>query len=145
MLHVVSYFLLNQWLWTITWGIYHIPLNIFFMYVLLRITNNMGKLHLFLLTVGANFFSAILYSAFVVGVLVFGCGMQYLPNQCPVMSLITRLQASLSMGVMYALIQSGFFLLIPRKYSIYWLHALGFAILSNLLTGLMVYKMLPGY
>lgn len=145
MLHVVSYFLLNQWLWTITWGIYHIPLNIFFMYVLLRISSNEGKLHLLLLTIGANVFSAFIYSAFVVGVLVFGCGMQYLPNQCPVMSLLTRLHASLSMGVMYAVIQSSFFLLIPRKYSLYWLQVLGFAILSNVLAGFMVYKMSPNY
>lgn len=145
MLSSISYFLLSQWLWNITWGIYHIPLNIFFMYVLLCITHHAPRLHLFLLTFSANIFSFIVYSAFVVGVLIFGCGIQYFPHQCPVMSSITRLQASLFMGVIYSIIQSGFFLFVPRKYSIYWVHALGFAILSNLLAGMMVYKMLPSY
>lgn len=145
MLNVVGYVLLSQWLWNVTWGAYHLPLNIFFMYVLLSITQDMSKWRIFSLTLAANVFSAIVYSAFVVGVLIFACGLEYLPNQCPVMSVFSRLQASLSMGVIYAFIQSIFFMIIPQRYSIYWIHALGFAILSNLMAGIMVYKMLPTY
>ncbi|BDC34083.1 hypothetical protein Noda2021_00410 [Candidatus Dependentiae bacterium Noda2021] len=145
MLSSFGYFLLSQWLWNVTWGVYHIPLNIFFMYMFLRITQDMGKLHLLALTIGANIFSAVVYSAFVVGVLIFGCGLQYLPSQCPVFTVYGSLQASLFVGAIYAVIQGVFFLLLPRRYSMYWIHALGFAIISNLMASIMVYKMLPTY
>jgi len=69
--------LLSEWLWSITWGIYHVPIAIVVMMFLLKRNTNLRMVPAVLLSVSSNLFSFALYTLAIVGGLIFALGFEY--------------------------------------------------------------------
>ena len=70
-------FFLSEWLWSITWGLYHVPINIFVMLFIFKRYTKANVVRAMVAAFCANIFSLSVFTAFVVGVLVKFVGIEY--------------------------------------------------------------------
>ena len=134
-------FFLFSWLWGITWGIYHIPINIFVMFLLLKRYAKIAFARATLASFFANLFSQVVYTCFVIGVLIYLVGMQYTPKEG--LSVIYPAWASFSLGFIYAGLQALFFWFLSFHFKLN-VHKLFFlSLISNSITALLIYLFLP--
>lgn len=133
--------LLSQWLWNVTWGWYHIPINILFMCFFLKLFVRVSIIPAVFISIFANLYAVALYSAFTVGVLMYACNLNLDPNiPFPVAD---PFHASFYLGAIYIVLQFTFFLLLNVFYKLSMFKALLVIIASNMLTAWAVYWLLP--
>ena len=142
MLSFFADFFLSEWLWSVTWGMYHIPVNIFIMFLLTKLTVHYGTRSTMLLTVSANIFGLISFTILVGSIIIFVIGLNYLPAESAYNGEYSRFAACLFLGIVYAVLQSFFFYLINKRYKIQLLHMIAIALLSNVIAAQCVYLLL---
>ncbi len=142
MLSFFADFFLSEWLWSVTWGMYHIPINIFIMFLLTKLTVHYGSRSTLALTVSANIFGLVAFTVLVGSIIIFVVGLNYLPSESAYSGEYSSFVASLFLGIFYALLQSFFFYLINKRYRIQLLHMIAIAMLSNIMTAQVVYLLL---
>lgn len=137
----LGHFFLSEWIWSITWGMYHIPCNMILMLFFFKFFLRIGMVPTVLMVVSSHLVAFFLYSLFVVGGLIYGVGLQYGPEVGSSM-VPTPLFACLFLGIIYAALQGLCFVVINRFYHFHVSWALVLAVVSNLLTALVVYLLL---
>ncbi|MCL5876163.1 MAG: hypothetical protein M1114_06870 [Candidatus Dependentiae bacterium] len=142
MLSVIADFFLSEWLWSITWGLYHIPVNIFIMFLLTKLTVHYSTRATLLLSLLANIFGLIAFTILVGSIIVFVIGLNYLPAESAYSGDYSSFAASLFLGIVYALLQSLFFYLVSKQYTIQVWHMISIALLSNVMAAQFVYLLL---
>ena len=138
----IEYFLLNSWLWSMTWGIYHIPINILVMMLLLKFIARMKIIPSILMSFFAKVFSTVLYTLIIL-FLVFVVKLKFVfPDIYQGYTQINSLLACISLGVIYSFLQIIFFWIVSRFYVI----NVGFMVMisfaSNIVSALLVYNFL---
>lgn len=136
-------FMLSEWIWSITWGIGHIPINIILMYLLGKFVIRVNSSYLFLLTVLSQIFAIVAFSAIVVGVIVCIIGMNHLPSESALDEKYNVFFASMAIGIIYALLQSLFFYLLSKRFTINVTAMTIIAFLSNITAAQIMYLMFP--
>ena len=81
MLSFFADFFLSEWLWSVTRGMYHIPINIFIMFLLTKLTVHYGSRSTLALTVSANIFGLVAFTVLVGSIIIFVVGLNYLPSE----------------------------------------------------------------
>lgn len=142
MLSFLSDFFLSEWLWSVTWGMYHIPVNIVIMFTLTKLTVHYSTRSTLLLSVAANLFGLIAFTVLVGGIIIFIIGLNYLPSESAYSGEYNKFYSCFFLGVMYALLQALFFFLIGKRYKISVLHMMIIALLSNIIAAQFVYLLL---
>jgi len=135
----VGYFFLNTWLWSMTWGFYHIPINIFVMLLLLKFVGKFSIIPSILMSFFSKVFSSALFTLIVV-FLVFVIHLQLqvdMSNQS-----INVLLACICLGTVYAVFQMLFFVILNRFYTLNMRIVMLISVVSNVLSALLVYKFL---
>jgi len=127
--------LVSEWIWSITWGFYHSFINVLIMLVLFKLFLGIRIVPAVLLSFFSQLTSFLFFNLFVIVVLIFGFGIEfsldvgwpYIPDQ---------FYATLYLGLIYALLQTGFFVILNHYYKVHvsWVIALTF--MSNCLTTL---------
>ncbi len=141
MLTGIGSFFLDQWLWSVTWGWYHIPINTLLLIFLLNIWVGMRFWRACLISLLLNGMSFAIYTGLVVGILMYAAGMEYvMPSDGDVVSWpIWR--PTLFLGIIFMLLQ---LLLIFIARSCYTPNSMmklyGVIIMSNLLAAFFSYK-----
>lgn len=135
---MIGQFFISEWLWSVTWGISHNIINILLMLFLCKFFLRIPIISAVLLSFFAQLFAFSLYTAFVVGVLMFVFGLEY-DVTASSMLLPGPLYACLFLGVIYAFLQMIFFFLIRFYYKIPCIRISVMSLISNLLTALLVY------
>lgn len=141
-LHTINSFFLSEWLWSMTFGIYQIPLAIFFMVFFIRYGAQMRWMPALLLALLANLFSFIVYTMLVVVLLIFIARHEFYPeelHQVPNFGYAVGAYV----GLIYTLLQTIFFSIMQRKHSIALWRIILISLLSNLLAAWCVYLFLP--
>ncbi len=139
---MVADFFLSEWLWSITRGLWHIPVNIFIMFLLTKLTVHYSTSATFLLSLLANLFSLIAFTILVGSIIVFVLGLNYLPSESAYNGDYSSFVASLFLAVVYALLQSLFFYLISKHYTVALWHMIAIAFLSNVMAAQFVYLLI---
>lgn len=136
----VEYFLLNHWLWGMMWGIYHIPVNILLMMLLLKVIARFKIVPSILLAFFSKVFSVIAY-ALTILVLVYVVKLEFVfPKEIQSYKPINPLLASVYLGIIYAFFQTVFFWIVSRFYSINVGFMAMIALVSNFISAILVYK-----
>lgn len=133
-------FLLSEWLWNVTWGWYHIPVNIFMMLFLLKFFGRMRIMPAVLMAVFSQLFSFLVLSAVVVVVPVYLLSLQFIPYDCYVQQPMHTLAICLSLGALYFVLHTLFFILVNLFYSLNLRLLTLIALVSNGLSALLVYR-----
>jgi len=141
----VGSFLLSQFLWAMTFGFYHVLFSFVAMFLLLKLWERLPFISSFLLTLFAHIVSVsflmVVVKLGVIDVLQY----QYVPDH-PCVPHYNPWYACLALGLTYAVLQSCFLLVLSMHYT--WLdrwRTLFIVVMSNLMSSIVVYKLLPAY
>ena len=139
-IQAIEYFFLNTWLWGMTWGIYHIPINMLVMLVLLKFVGRLKIVPSVLLAFFSKVFASALYTL-IVFFLVFVVKLQFVPKIDLVDSdSINVLLACICLGIVYSVFQALFFLMVNKFYALNIRLTTLIAFVSNIITALLVYR-----
>jgi len=134
--NMIGNFILSEWIWSVTWGIYHIPCNIIIMIILLKFFLRLNMVAAVFLSIGAQLFSVAALTIVTIGTMLVlgkGGGPETYANTP------TPIHAFVCLGLIYAILQSIFFVFIAQRQAMHlsWLVAITF--ISNNLTVLFIY------
>jgi hypothetical protein len=141
-LKTVIDFFISTWLWAITWGIYHVPVNIFVMFFLLKFVGKFKIVPSVLLAFFSKIFAVTSYSL-IVFLIVKIFGLKFIPEiNVDNAQAINILLACISVGIIYSILQSLFFFIINKFYSINLRITILISFVSNIATALFIYRFL---
>lgn len=142
MLAYLHYFLVSQFIWMITFGIYHIPLTMLWMFLLFKFWDHVRLVPAILMSFFANITVVMTLVVLVRGI-VFGLfDYVYIPAGAAYKPWV----ASLSFALTCMVIQSLFFVAVSKKYKGLHLYRICvIVVMSNLMSAVLVYKLLPRY
>lgn len=136
----ITDFLFSQWIWNITWGVYYLPVNIFVFFVLLKIVGKFSVLNSAVYSFFSNVVSFLLYSLFVVGVLVFLMGYEYIPQDPYTQQVLDATKPTVSLGIIYTILQSALLIFKFRNNVAGLVRLLALIIASNIISVLIICK-----
>lgn len=132
--NVINHFLLSEWLWSMTHGSYHVAINIFVMLTLLIFVLKMRTVPAVFLTISAHIVAVGVFTAFVVGVLMYGLHITYNPETDHVYLIPNTFFSCVYLGLIYACLQSLFFAVVNIWYALRMHSMITIAFLSNSIT-----------
>ena len=134
----ITTFIIDEWLYSVSWGAYHVPIAIFIMLFLFKVVLRMRMIPAVFLTLIANISAMSLFS---VSAMVVAHMNTYNYAHIP-QELYHPLIIAVGLGLIYATLQTLLFFIISRRYALKLPHAIAVSFLSNILAALSVY-MLP--
>lgn len=133
-------FILSQWLWNVTWGWYHIPVNIFMMLFLLKFFAHMRIMPAVLTSVFSQIFSFIAFSLVTIIGPIYVLGLKFVPYDCYTHSLPHPLLVCLSLGGIYFVFNIIFFAILNVFYAFNFRLMILIVLVGNILSALLVYR-----
>ncbi|MFC1845568.1 hypothetical protein ACFLX2_00395 [Candidatus Dependentiae bacterium] len=133
-------FILSEWLWNVTWGWYHIPVNIFVLLFLLKFFGGVRIVPAVLISVFSQIFSFFFFSAIVVVGPMYAFGLKFVPYDCYAHTPTHPLVICFSLGGIYFILHLAFFAIVNTFYAINLKLMTLIAIVANILSALLVYR-----
>jgi len=136
-LNRVINFILDMWLWNMTWGWYQVSLACIFMWIFIVFMGRMKGSTALLLTLGSYVAAFSVYSLFVVGVLMYWLQWKWVVDSVSAYMPTNVLVVSLYLSAIYTFLQSIFFIILKKKYFIVLSTIFVVTIASNSLAALL--------
>jgi hypothetical protein len=133
-------FLLSQWLWNVTWGWYHVPVNVFVMLLLLKFFGYLRIMPAVLIAFFAQIFSFIALTIIVFLGPIVSMGLEFKLYDCYTAPALNPLAVSLYLGAIYCVLHIIFFLIVNSFYSLNMRLVTLIALVGNTITALLVYQ-----
>jgi len=124
-------FILDMWLWNMTWGWYQVSLAFVFMWIFILFMGRMKSGTALLLILGSYAAAFSVYSLFVVGVLIYWLQWEWVADTVSAYAPTNILIASLYLAALYTFLQSLFFVILKEKYCIVFSMIFIVTVLSN--------------
>lgn len=137
----IGTFFIDQWLWSITWDWYHIPLSMVIMILLFRFFLRMDIIISVLLALGSIAATFITFTFFVVSVLIGLFKFRY--EAALGLDVADSLHACIYVALIYTTLQAVFFIILNRYYTIEYRHMIIVSLVSNLISACFIYQLLP--
>ncbi len=137
----IASFILDEWLYSISWGAYHIPINIFIMLFLFKCVMGLRMIPAVFLSLFSNITAMVVFALFAMSVAHFIDIVSYAHTP---QELYNPFAIAIGLGIIYATLQSLLFFIISRKYTFKLRQAIIVAFLSNMVTALCVYSLPVG-
>ncbi len=141
---VLSQLFISEWIWGLTWGLYHNVINILFMLSLLKLFLGIPIVSAVLIAFSAQLAAFMLFNLFVISILILGFGIEfdvlqgwsYVPDQ---------FYAIFFLGLIFVLLQGLFFFVFNSYLKLRLSLVFVIIIISNALTVLTLNLMLPSH
>lgn len=143
MLEHMGAFLIDQWLWNVTWDWYHIPLSIFLLAVFFKFFLRLNVIASVLIAVSSTISSFIVYTFFAVGGLIYLFNFNYQEALQGKAVVADSLHACMYVGMIYTLLQAVFFVVLNKYYSIKLPKMIVAAFIANMIAAVLVYLVVP--
>lgn len=138
-LKTIEFFFLNTWLWSMTWGLFHVPLNMLIVIVLLKFVGRFKLISSILLAVFAKVFSVALY-AVIIGFFLVVLDLQFVPpGEFGNSQGIDVLFASICLGLVYTAFEVIFFFMVNKFYALNVRVTILIAFVGNIISALLMY------
>lgn len=131
----IAQFLLSEWIWSVTFALGMVPIAIVLMFILFWAVERYSMLKAFMLSLVAQVFALSIFSSIVIGLLVKLLGVEMLADQ----AVLGPLAASLSLALIYTILEGCFFWIVSTYSSVYMARALLIAAFSNVMAALLIY------
>jgi hypothetical protein len=139
---MISQLLISEWIWGLTWVFYHNFINVLIVLLLLKLFLGIRMVSAVWLSCCAQLITFLFFNIFVIGVLVLGFEFEYDAFQGWVY-IPDKFYATFFLGLIYAFLQSLFFLLVNRYYKLHLSWVFVIVLISNSLTALLINLFLP--
>ena len=134
----ITTFIIDEWLYSVSWGAYHVPITIFIMLFLFKVVLRMRMITAVFLTLIINVSAMALFSVSAMAIAhISTYDYAHIPQE-----LHHPLIISIGLGLIYATLQTILFFIISRRYTLKLPPAIAVSFVSNILAALCVY-MLP--
>ncbi|MGB8366941.1 MAG: hypothetical protein WCD44_01150 [Candidatus Babeliales bacterium] len=137
LLQSIANFILDMWLWNMTWGWYQVSLAFIFMWIFIVFMGRMKSGQALLLILSSYVVSFAVYSFFVIGVLIYWLQWEWAADSIAAYIPVNVLVASFYLGAIYTALQTLFFVMIKEKYCIVFPMIFFVTIASNSLGALL--------
>jgi len=134
----IASFILDEWLYSISWGMYHIPINIFVMLFFFKCVMGMRMILAVFLSLLSTLVAMVAFSIIGMSIAHFVDIEEYARTP---QDLYHPFVISFGLAGIYAGLQSLLFFMLSRYYSFRLSHAITVAVLSNIITALCVYSL----
>jgi hypothetical protein len=142
---VFGNYLLSVWLWGMTWGIYHTPFAIFFLFFALKLFTRTSVVSALLLSIVANAISSVVFALFIRYVLVGVLDFVYIPETPQAKISEHMCFIALSLAVVYSMLQAIFFACVRTRYALPLSRVITLCCVANGLAAWCVCLLLPLY
>lgn len=139
----IGNFLIDQWLWQITWDWYHALVLLLCMTLLFRFVLRINSIAAVLLSLSSIVATIATYTMFVVGILMYVLRFSYHELVIDQAMVADPLQACIYLGIVYTVLQTLYFAILNRYYRIPWQRMAIITVLCNALASAITYLMLP--
>jgi len=133
-----SNFFLNTWIWGMTWGIYHIPINVLVMLFFLKVVGKFKLMPSILMAVFSKIFASVFYT-FIIVFFVYVAKFQMTFDTFRPINVLLE---CICLGIISAIFQVLFFVFLSRFYSIDIRFTTMIVFISNIISALMMYRFL---
>ena len=131
MMYTWAQFILSEWIWSVTWDMYHIPFNIIVMILLFKFFLRIDMVRAVCMAMFSQFFAFLLFSlCALMAMNLIGVGGG--PESYTVVP--KPLYATLLLGLVYAVLQIIFFACTRLRYQVAFSTLVALVIISNNLT-----------
>lgn len=137
MLTTMSHFLLSEWLWSVTRGGYHTPINIFVMIGVCIFILRQKTVPSVLLAVSASLFSFFLFTG-----IIYYLNPEYIHEHDQTYIIKGLMASCLYLGAIYAALQTVYLFLLSLMFSMNLQRLVGAIWASNLITAWIMYRVL---
>lgn len=143
MLTRIGNFLIDQWLWNVTWDWYHIPISVFVLTVFFKFFLRINVIASVLIALSSAVSSFITYTLFVVGGLIYLLNFRYEEVLQGKAMVADPLHACLYVGIIYTVLQAVFFVILNKYYPVQWGKMITAAFVANMVAAGLVYLVAP--
>lgn len=126
-------FLINELLWSLTWGKFQVSLSFILSWMLFVFIGKLRTLPAIVVTITSYLFAILTYTAFVAMLFVNFFKWRYIEGGSYVASPV---HASLSLGIIYSVLQGLFYLIISKRYRFSALLFFFLSLVSNIVSAL---------
>jgi hypothetical protein len=137
MLTSVSHFFLSEWLWSVTRGGYHAPINIFVMIGVCIFILRQKTVPSVLLAVSANLFSFLLFTG-----VIYSFNIDYVPGHDDIYVVKGLLATCIALGAIYSVLQTVYLLGLRMLFSMNLSPLIMMIWASNFITAWIMYRAL---
>ncbi len=136
MLNVIGDFLLDKWLWSVTWGWNQIILGLILMWMSLVFFGRKISVAALILTISAFLFAFVVYSVLIVGIFIYLFEWKFvsLTEEYVVLNVLS---ASVWLGMIYSSLQGIFFFILSKWYRLVLMRIFLIIIFSNISSALL--------
>jgi hypothetical protein len=131
LLNTCAQFILSEWIWSVTWDMYHIPFNIIVMLLLLKFFLRIDMVYAVCMAIFSQFFAFFVFSICSLGAMYL-IGVGGGPESYTVVP--KPLHATLLLGMLYSVLQIMFFAWRHSRYKVSFSTLVALVIMSNNLT-----------
>jgi hypothetical protein len=140
---LIGDFFLTVWLWNITFAWFYPIVTGLIMFLIVRVVMRYKRTRSLMIAFGSQLFSYTMLTVLVVGGLIHGLCWEFDPVSFQqAMGIKNELASTISLGMLYALFQSGYFLLGRFIYSYNYMVYLIMVWISNALGVMMTYMLI---
>jgi hypothetical protein len=126
-----AHFFLSEWIWSVTWDVYHVPFNIIITLILLKFFLRINMVRAVCLAIFSQLFAFLVLSICAMGAMyIIGIG----GGPDSFMVVPKPLYATVFLGLLYALLQTIFFMCIYFRHKIPLSYLAVIVLISNNLT-----------
>jgi hypothetical protein len=141
----VAHFLLSEWLWAVTWGFYHIPLNSILLFIMLKALCRMKVLSAAFWALISQLFAFFAYTFIILGVIHPFFAFDTYSYDFHTYQTMHPVIICLSLGAVYSVFQIIFFYCVHRYNALNLSKVVIAILLSNMIAALFVSRYLPFY
>lgn len=135
---MITSFILDEWLYSISHGVYHVLINVFVMLFFFKVVISLRMIPAVFLTLIVNIIAGVVFALFAMAMVYYIPVDKYAHTQ---QELYSSLVMAFGLGTMYAVIQSILFVIISRIYHLNMHYAIIVAFISNAISALCVYAL----
>jgi hypothetical protein len=143
MIQTVAQFFLDQWIWSITWGLYQSIASVMVLTLLSWFLMRCSLISSFFIASTSQLFALILLSLFVYGGIVVLGGFTYPSTHEGLTQPLSLIEVALLLGITYTILQLLFFKLFKVTFEVPYYITIILVLLSNMVSALWAYWSLP--
>lgn len=143
MLERIAHFFLTQWIWSVTFGLHQLLIAFVLFFLLLKLWDHLTWVKALLISVGLTAGAFLVFYITTVGIVVWMLDVQYILPANPYEDRVNVFTSAISVAFIYVIIEYALVLFARRWVKIQVFNVMVSAFVANILSALIIYKLVP--
>ncbi len=136
----ITNFFLNEWLWSITFGVYQIPVTILLLFLFLKLWDHLSVTRALVMSIGLCLSAFGIFILIFHGIFLLGFELPYVQPENPYIDTYTVFFTSISLAIIYIFLQIFVLIGVSYWFRVHYHRIIVSIIFSNILSALLIAK-----